>query len=73
MGDNYLVNGTKNWITNGQTSSVCLVLAQTHPELKHKGINCLVIEKNQEGFVVGKKKIKWASEHLTRTRSCLQM
>jgi alkylation response protein AidB-like acyl-CoA dehydrogenase len=58
MGDHYLVNGTKNWITNGDTSSVCLVMAQTHVELKHKGINCLIIEKGQDGFVVGKKEDK---------------
>ncbi len=57
-GDFYLVNGTKNWITNGGTSSVCLVIAQTHPELKHKGINALIIEKGTEGFVVGKKEDK---------------
>ncbi len=58
MGDYYLVNGTKNWITNGGTSSVCLVIAQTHPELKHKGINALIIEKGAAGFVVGKKEDK---------------
>ena len=57
-GDYYLVNGTKNWITNGGTSSICLVIAQTHPELKHKGINALIIEKGTEGFVVGKKEDK---------------
>jgi len=57
-GDHYLVNGTKNWITNGGISSVCLVIAQTHPELKHKGINCLIVEKDREGFVVGKKEDK---------------
>lgn len=57
-GDHYIVNGTKNWITNGDSSSVCLVMAQTHVELKHKGINCLIIEKGQEGFVVGKKEDK---------------
>jgi alkylation response protein AidB-like acyl-CoA dehydrogenase len=57
-GDYYLLNGTKNWITNGGTSSVCLVMAQTHPELKHKGINCLIVEKGMEGFVVGKKEDK---------------
>jgi len=39
-GDHYLLNGTKNWITNGDSSSICLVMAQTNPELKHKGINC---------------------------------
>lgn len=57
-GDHYLVNGTKNWITNGGISSVCLVIAQTHPELKHKGINCLIVEKGWDGFAVGKKEDK---------------
>lgn len=56
--DHYLVNGTKNWITNGGISSVCLVIAQTHPEQKHKGINCLIVEKGWDGFVVGKKEDK---------------
>lgn len=56
--DYYLLNGTKNWITNGGISSVCLVIAQTHPELKHRGINCLIVEKGWEGFVVGKKEDK---------------
>ena len=57
-GDYYSLNGTKNWITNGGISSVCLVMAQTHPELRHKGINCLIVEKGWEGFVVGKKEDK---------------
>ncbi len=57
-GDHYLVNGTKNWITNGGTSSVSLVIAQTNVELKHKGINALIIEKGWNGFVVGKKEDK---------------
>ena len=57
-GDHYLLNGTKNWITNGNSSSVCLVIAQTNPELRHKGINCLIVEKGWEGFVVGKKEDK---------------
>lgn len=57
-GDHYLVNGTKNWITNGGTSSVSLVIAQTHVELKHKGINCLIVEKGWDGFAVGKKEDK---------------
>ena len=58
MGDHYVVNGTKNWITNGNTSDICLVVAQTHPELKHKGINCLIVEKGVDGFVVGRKEDK---------------
>ncbi len=57
-GDYYLVNGTKNWITNGNSASVYLVIAQTYPEKGHKGINALIIEKGVEGFVVGKKENK---------------
>lgn len=57
-GDHYLVNGTKNWITNGGISSVCLVVAQTDYEKKHKGINCLIVEKGLHGFAVGKKENK---------------
>lgn len=58
MGDYYLLNGTKNWITNGGTASVYLVMAQTHPDKGHKGINCLIVEKGMEGFVVGAKEDK---------------
>ncbi|MDX2304076.1 MAG: acyl-CoA dehydrogenase [Microscillaceae bacterium] len=57
-GDHYLLNGTKNWITNGGNASTYLVIAQTHPEKAHKGINCLIVEKGMEGFVVGKKEEK---------------
>jgi alkylation response protein AidB-like acyl-CoA dehydrogenase len=57
-GDHYLVNGTKNWITNGKSASVYIVIAQTHPEKKHKGINALIIERGMPGFVVGKKEDK---------------
>ncbi|REE05850.1 acyl-CoA dehydrogenase [Marinoscillum furvescens] len=57
-GDHYLLNGTKNWITNGNSGSVFLVMAQTNPEKKHKGINCLIVEKDMEGFTVGKKEDK---------------
>ena len=57
-GDHYLLNGTKNWITNGSTASVYLVMAQTNVEAGHKGINCLIVEKGQEGFVVGPKENK---------------
>jgi len=58
MGDHYLVNGTKNWITNGSTASVYLVITQTYPEKGHKGINALIIEKDTPGFVVGPKENK---------------
>ncbi len=58
MGDHYVLNGTKNWITNGSTASVYLVIAQTHPEKKHKGINALIVEKGMAGFVIGKKEEK---------------
>lgn len=57
-GDHYLVNGTKNWITNGNSASVYLVIAQTDSEKRHKGINALIIEKGMPGFVVGKKEDK---------------
>lgn len=57
-GDYYLVNGTKNWITNGNSSGICLVIAQTDREKKHRGINCLIVEKGTPGFVVGKKEDK---------------
>ncbi len=57
-GDHYIVNGTKNWITNGSTASVYLVMAQTNVELGHKGINCLIIEKGVHGFAVGPKENK---------------
>lgn len=57
-GDHYLLNGTKNWITNGNSASVYVVIAQTDPEKKHKGINALIVEKGMPGFVVGKKEDK---------------
>jgi alkylation response protein AidB-like acyl-CoA dehydrogenase len=57
-GDHYLLNGNKNWITNGGSASVYLVMAQTDREAGHHGINCLIVEKGQEGFVVGKKEDK---------------
>ncbi len=58
MGDHYLVNGTKNWITNGSSASVYLVMAQTDPEKGHKGINALIVEKGMEGFEIGPKENK---------------
>ncbi|PTX22348.1 alkylation response protein AidB-like acyl-CoA dehydrogenase [Pontibacter mucosus] len=57
-GDYYLLNGTKNWITNGSTASVYLVIAQTYPEKGHRGINALIVERGMEGFVVGPKENK---------------
>lgn len=57
-GDHYLLNGTKNWITNGGTASFYIVIAQTHPEKGHKGINALIVEKGMPGFVVGPKENK---------------
>merc|ERR1711916_49457 len=47
-GDYYLLNGTKNWITNGGTADFYLVIAQTHPEKKHHGINVLIVEKGMQ-------------------------
>ena len=57
-GDYYLLNGTKNWITNGGTANTYIVIAQTDIEKGHKGINALIVEKGMEGFVVGKKEDK---------------
>jgi alkylation response protein AidB-like acyl-CoA dehydrogenase len=58
MGDHYILNGTKNWITNGATSKVHLVIAQTNPELKHRGINCLIVESDWAGVTIGGKEDK---------------
>lgn len=57
-GDCYLLNGTKNWITNGKSANVYIVIAQTDPAKKHKGINALIVERGMPGFVVGKKEDK---------------
>ncbi|MGV8995029.1 MAG: acyl-CoA dehydrogenase [Flavobacterium sp.] len=57
-GDHYLVNGTKNWITNGKTASVYIVIAQTDVEKRHKGINALIIERGAPGFEIGIKERK---------------
>ncbi len=57
-GDHYLLNGTKNWITNGQRAGIYLVMAQTDREKGHRGINCLIVEKGMPGFEVGKKEDK---------------
>ncbi|MCM5661775.1 acyl-CoA dehydrogenase [Galbibacter mesophilus] len=57
-GDHYIVNGTKNWITNGNSADVYLVIAQTDPEKKHKGINALILEKGMPGFEIGPKEQK---------------
>ncbi len=58
MGDHYLLNGTKNWITNGGCASTYLVIAQTDVTKGHKGINVLIVEKGMPGFTVGKKEDK---------------
>ena len=57
-GNHYLLNGTKNWITNGSSASVYLVIAQTDVEKGHKGINAFIVEKDMHGFVVGAKENK---------------
>jgi len=53
MGDHYLVNGIKNWITSGGTASTYLLIAHTHPEKKHHGINAFLIDSKLEGISVG--------------------
>ena len=57
-GNHYLLNGTKNWITNGNSASVYLVIAQTDVEKGHRGINAFIVEKGMDGFVVGQKENK---------------
>lgn len=57
-GDYYLLNGTKNWITNGGNADVYLVIAQTDPAKGHRGINALIVEKNMPGFQIGPKENK---------------
>lgn len=58
QGDHYLLNGTKNWITNGSTASIYLVIAQTDIEKGHRGINAFIVERDMEGFIVGAKENK---------------
>ncbi|MBT8266097.1 MAG: acyl-CoA dehydrogenase [Flavobacteriaceae bacterium] len=58
MGDHYVLNGTKNWITNGGRSDVYLVIAQTDREKGHHGINAFIIEKGMPGFEIGPKEDK---------------
>lgn len=58
QGDHYLLNGTKNWITNGGNADICLIIAQTHPEKAHRGINVLIVEKGMPGFTIGPKENK---------------
>jgi alkylation response protein AidB-like acyl-CoA dehydrogenase len=57
-GDHYILNGTKNWITNGGTADYYLVIAQTDVDKKHKGINAFIIEKGWKGFDIGPKENK---------------
>ena len=57
-GDYYLLNGTKNWITNGSSASTYIVIAQTYPEKGSRGINAFIIERGMEGFIVGAKENK---------------
>ncbi|MCL7989410.1 acyl-CoA dehydrogenase [Sphingobacterium sp. lm-10] len=57
-GDHYLLNGTKNWITNGGNADIYLVIAQTDAALGHRGINVLIVEKGTPGFSIGPKENK---------------
>ncbi|WP_372920097.1 acyl-CoA dehydrogenase [Salegentibacter sp.] len=57
-GDHYILNGTKNWITNGGTADYYIVIAQTDREKKHKGINAFIVEKDWGGFEIGPKEQK---------------
>ncbi len=53
MGDHYILNGVKNWITNGNSASTYIVIAQTHKELGHKGINAILVDRHAPGISVG--------------------
>lgn len=57
-GDHYILNGIKNWITNGKYADIYLVIAQTHPEKQHHGINAFIVEANSEGISTGEKEDK---------------
>ena len=54
-GDHYVLNGTKNWITNGNSADIYLVIAQTYPEKGHKGINAFIVEADWDGVEIGAK------------------
>jgi len=56
--DHYILNGTKNWITNGKNADIYLVIAQTYPEKGHHGINAFIVEKGWKGFDIGPKEHK---------------
>jgi alkylation response protein AidB-like acyl-CoA dehydrogenase len=58
MGDHYLINGTKNWITNGGRADIYLVIAQTDRDKGHRGINAFILEKGMAGFDIGPKEDK---------------
>ncbi len=57
-GDHYVLNGTKNWITNGNSADFYIVIAQTHAEKRHHGLNAFIVEKSWKGFEVGPKEQK---------------
>ena len=70
-GDHYILNGTKNWITNGGSADIYLVMAQTDVEKGHKGINALIVEKGMEGFEIGPKENKFGIQRsLPEKRVC---
>ena len=75
MGDHYIINGTKNWITNGGRSDVYLVIAQTDRDKGHKGINAFIVEKGMEGFDIGPKEdklgIRGSDTHTLQFNDCL--
>src|SRR5690606_1460530 len=56
--DHYLLNGTKNWITNGKYADIYLIMAQSDPEKKSRGINAFIVPANTEGLTTGAKEVK---------------
>jgi alkylation response protein AidB-like acyl-CoA dehydrogenase len=73
MGDHYILNGTKNWITNGSSASVYLVIAQTNVEAGHRGINAFILERGMEGFIIGAKEDKWVFAEVIHIPCCSMM
>ena len=71
-GDHYVLNGTKNWITNGNSAEVYLVIAQTDVDKGHRGINALIVEKGMDGFEIGPKENKLGIRGVTPIR-CYSM
>ena len=72
-GDHYIINGTKNWVSNGISSNVVVIFLMTEKGIGYKGISTLIVEKGTPGFPMGKKKINWVSAALTHVNFILRI